>query len=511
MLDLTGASLLTFLIREIRYVAAQHPRFKDSNGEALVAYSNLISFSDVKIQVSNLSAQGTRLSPDNYLATQMGRITVAKLETKPGNFIEWAREMDPDNLVPPAGIYYYNVDSVDESSQVVDFTMQANMWYEGRKESAAGSYIYFNSNINPASVLFSEPNVACVRGQNSILLLSYVGNDTTLRTPTSPLLPLVDYWVQCEDEIVLIEKTRGGVELVPYPANFETVDLYIDGRRLRAGTEYFVQDGIIRMYDFTPIGVEVLAKGIRRMDPSVVGFVHEENKFDFVLTSGSTLVEDPTVYYLSRELHRADEIVRKSDGTLWFQKLAPPGALIEWEARVAHPLETVQATKMMVSKNLLPGADVAIGDRVVVGDQCAIKVSPVVCETYELYGSKENVSFELEVSSNDIITTSELAELLRVYFTVTGRDRLETCGVTIFEASKSYRGESKDASGTAARHMATVSVAASADWEFFRPLVTRVDWSDLITIDANTKLPGNPTVPARYRQFGAFVFVPSYS
>jgi len=508
LLDLTGAGLLTFLIREVRYVAAQHPRFKDNNGEALIAYSNLISVSDVKIQISNLNASGTRLSPDNFFATQMGRITVAKLENKNGHFVEWAREMDPENVLPEAGIYYLNVDAVDEKEQTVDFTKQSYKWYEGTTDSATGSFVQIHPSVDPTTISFSDPSVEFAPMQNQILLLSYVLPGTVLSEGARQLVPGVDYWVPREITKT-IWTTAGGTEYIPYPAGFENLDLYIDDRRLRPGTDYWIQSNGIRMSDMTPLGREVVARGIFHLDPAEVGFAHEENKLSFLIDADHTLVPAQSQYYLNRNYYDASNLVVTAD-SVWLRTLATPGSKIEWEARVAGPLETVQATKMMISKNILPGADVAIGDRVVVGDQCAIVVSPTVCETYELYGSKENISFDFEVSTNDIITTDELASMLRTYFTVTGRDRLESCGVTVFEGTKSYRGEAKDASGTAARHTSTVSISAAADWEFFKPLVTRVDWSDL-DVMVNTSLPGNPSVQGRYRQFGAFVFVPSYS
>jgi hypothetical protein len=507
-MDLTGAGLLTFLIREIRYIAAQHPRFKDNNGEALVAYSNLISFSDVKIQVSNLSSSGTRLSPDNFFATQMGRMTVAKIETKPGHFIEWAREMDPNNVLPEPGIYYYNVDAVDEKEQTVSFTSQAYKWYQGEKEFAEGSFISVSPDIDTAGIVFSDPSVKFVPMLAKIQLLTYVAPDTTLSLGSRVLVPGEDYWVSCERTKV-IATTRGGTEFIPYPKGFERLDLFIDDRCLRQGSDYWIQSNGIRLGDLTPVGREVLARGPFREDPAVEGFVNPENKLDFAVDVNHELVKDQTVYYLNRVFHDASDLVITSD-SVWLRVLATPGTKIEWEARVAGPLDTVQATKMMTSRNILPGAEIAIGDRVVVGDQCAIVVAPETCETYEIYGSKENVSFELEVSTNDVITTSELAELLRTYFAVTGRDRLESAGITVFEVTKSYRGEQKDASGTSARHMATVSIQAAADWEFYKPLVTRMDWGDL-EVDTNSSLPGNPSVQGRYRQFGAFVFVPSYS
>jgi len=64
-------------------------------------------------------------------------------------------------------------------------------------------------------------------------------------------------------------------------------------------------------------------------------------------------------------------------------------------------------------KLILPGLRLAIGDNVVVGDQCAIIVSPTLTETYEVFGSKENLSFTLEVKQMTCKQLSDLSEMLK--------------------------------------------------------------------------------------------------
>src|SRR5208282_4650362 len=136
--------------------------------------------------------------------------------------------------------------------------------------------------------------------------------------------------------------------------------------------------------------------------------------------------------------------------------------------------------KELSQTDVAPGLWVAIGDRVEIGDQIAIIVSPTRTECYQVFGSKENLTFTLDVKANDLMTDSELSELIKAEWTYKNRDSMEADGITIFEISREQTGEARDASGTAANYVYSLNVTASCDWKGFVPLVNRVAHIDIV-------------------------------
>jgi hypothetical protein len=164
--------------------------------------------------------------------------------------------------------------------------------------------------------------------------------------------------------------------------------------------------------------------------------------------------------------------------------------------------------KMEMNKDLVPGLWVAIGDLVMKDDQAAIIVSPTWTETYEVFGSKENLTFALEVKSNDLSTASEISELIKHRLLVQARTNMEADGITIFEVGRDQQGEQRDPSGTALSYSYMLNVSASADWKTFIPLVTR-----LISFDVNSAphiagYPGKLNYSPRTKALGKFLFTP---
>jgi hypothetical protein len=167
---------------------------------------------------------------------------------------------------------------------------------------------------------------------------------------------------------------------------------------------------------------------------------------------------------------------------------------------------------MALNTNLIEGLSIAIGDQVVVGDQCAILVSPKVSEVYEIYGSKENVNFTIEVKANDRMTASEIAEMIKGSLLVRERDNMEANGLTIFEISKESINESRDSSGTAPTTTYSLSVSAAADWELYIPLVTRISQFNIDVQDTpQTDFLGKLSLPPRISVLGNIQFLPNYS
>jgi hypothetical protein len=159
----------------------------------------------------------------------------------------------------------------------------------------------------------------------------------------------------------------------------------------------------------------------------------------------------------------------------------------------------------------IPGMVLAIGDAVVKDDQCAILVNPDVTETYEVFGSKENLSFTLDCKSNDYQTSSDISELLKRELLVMRRQNMEADGITIFEATRDNQGEQRDPSGTAPRYTFSVTVSASADWKVFVPCVTRMASFEIQESFYLPDFQGKISMVPRMQALGAHVFIPSYA
>jgi hypothetical protein len=159
---------------------------------------------------------------------------------------------------------------------------------------------------------------------------------------------------------------------------------------------------------------------------------------------------------------------------------------------------------------VFPGLWLAFGDISVVGDQAAIIVSPSLTETYQVYGSKENLTFTLEIKSNDLQTSSDLAEMIKQHLLITSRKNVESDGLTIFEATRDFVGESRDLSGTASNYIYNVTVSASADWKLYKPLVTRLVSFEITNKPVTGNFAGNLQATPRVAAFGATMFIPSY-
>ena len=108
---------------------------------------------------------------------------------------------------------------------------------------------------------------------------------------------------------------------------------------------------------------------------------------------------------------------------------------------------------------------------------------------------------------------SEIAETIRGYLLVGGRDTMETAGISIFEVSKSSRTDSRDSSGTAPSTTYVLEVSAAADWEIHVPLVTRISQFSIDTSSEKAAIdfPGKLQAAPRLTAFGASQFLPYYS
>ena len=501
MIDLTGGLLASFILGELRPVLARHPRFRDNDGSALVQFSNLISYNDVSLTVSGLTSDGTVLSPDSFMCTAMGRACVAKLEGYNGSFIEWIRETD---LTAAAGIYYLAVTAVNQETREVQAVMETYRWLEGSIAEGYGSRCYLAGGIPASVVVPVDSTVDYVQRQFCIEILSYVENLALRRTDTNVVLtPGVDYWLEMPETRLLVVADGGKQEGIPVPEDCVSFRLLEDGNELRRDVDWMWDgDSAIKLPAWTTAGASIYIDGTFRKTPSGSNYIHGENFLNASLAEGEELVAGQATYSLVRGEY-LDDLAWTSDGRACFKHLLAEGDRATWEIRIRKPQETITFKKMAVNPGFLPGLEVAVGDLVEVGDQLALIVFPSRCEVYEVYGGKEGVTFDLAIKSNDMLTSSELGGLVRTYLAVGGRDRLESCGLTINRILTSYQGSQRDNSGTSASHTITLSVSAQADWEVHKPLVNRVDAIDL---DFSPAL----KVMAQVSAAGATRFVPAY-
>ena len=324
---------------------------------------------------------------------------------------------------------------------------------------------------------------------------------------------MVDFWYLRESSNVITDSTFFGEQFLSIPVAGWTSMVITDqdGYELREGIDYTVLDtNIIQTSTWTPEDSKLTGNFTVKTDPSSIWAVHPENQVSIPLIPGNSPTQ--TILYSSVQNRSNASDFATVNGVTWLSALLITGEKYYWESRVDLGQAQYNAKKMEVNQNLIPGLSIAIGDQVVIGDQCAILVSPHVSEVYEIYGSKENVSFTIEIKANDRLTASEISEMIKGSLLVRERNNMEANGLTIFEITREANYESRDQSGTAPTTTYSMSVSAAADWELYIPLVSRisqfeVDMSDTPQTDYLSKLIMAP----RLKILGASQFLPNYS
>jgi hypothetical protein len=379
------------------------------------------------------------------------------------------------------------------------------------------------------------------------------------------LVPLTDYWFQRVQEAVIIPTTVSGAQLANIPSPYVSVTLTDQsGYVLRQGLDYTFQ-GLqwVQLSAYTPAGSTITANMVVKLNPYNTIATAPENILQVALQPTETLA--PGQVFIHTPAGTFTNPIVNADGTLTIPQLLQPGDWLRWEVRVDSGQMKAVAKKWEISNlvqvdpntiqygkpdkegniqpvptkwvqsadpsslagvvqisagdplivngqqvSILPGLRLAIGDNVVVGDQCAIIVSPNLTETYEVFGSKENLSFTLEVKANDLQTASDLSEMLKRELLVMRRENTEADGLTIFEVTRSFVGTARDASATAPSYVYTVSVTASADWKVYIPLVTRLTNLEIVEVAAQTDFLGKLQMAPRMKALGSEIFIPSY-
>jgi len=535
MLDLTGANLTAYLLRIIRDVASRHPRYREGLGEVTFQTGtartpvNLIQFGDVQIIIKDITSAGNRLSPDYFMCTQHGRAILAKVADKEGLFVEFVREVDPGNTLLDPGVYYLNVDSVDEETRELVLTVQKYKWREGHVSNAPGSYVYYRAGLDGTVMVpsdaspFSPPLAINYQSFPTYTLLYTPINSlvvTNSRT-SQALVPNVDFWVARQMSKVVCQSTAGGQEIVSVPTNVVTLTFQNqDGFTLRYGTDYTFYNGraFIQLSAATPAGDTISAVGLFDEDPTPpFASVGPENFLSYTLQPNETIT--PGQVFVRTSVGDEFNVIALPDSRLVFPTLLGPGQYANWEIRINTPLPDEKgvlrpqvqrpARKMEMNKDLIPGLWLALGDLAVRDDQVAVVVAPSFTETYEVFGSKENIDFVLEIKSNDLMTSSELSEMIKHWLCVQGRTNMEADGITVFECRRTHRGAQRDASGLNPTYSYELGVSAMADWKEFIPLVTRVvDFDVTPNVTGINPYPPKVSFAPRIQAYGIFQFTP---
>lgn len=418
--------------------------------------------------------------------------------------------------------------------------------------------------------VFSGTTAVQFKGFNQSLgsfayLLSPVTNLSVLQSGT-PLVPFTDYWYQRPLTTVICQTTLGGSEILSIPNPYISINFTDqNGYVLRPNSDYtFYANGFIKLASYSPPGSTIYANAIVQADPSQVVGTNSENIFQIGLQPGENLAADQV--FIQSTAGNFNNVPVNTDGTITLPTLLQPGECATWEARIETPQVKLRAKKWELNsmtivdpttityakpnatgdlqaitnawvqsadptelkgvvqtsagtaalangaeQYFLPGLQCAIGDQVVVGDQVAILVSPTATETYEVYGSKENLTFNLEVKANDLQTASDLSEMLKQQMLIMGRENAEADGLTIFEVTRSFQGQARDLSGTAPAYVYTIGVTASADWKVFVPKITRLVKYEIINNPVESNFQGKIQMVNRVAVFGSTQFVTSYA
>lgn len=508
-------ALASYMLRVTKNVVIRNPRFRRSVGDVSFSSGTQISFGDLQVLVRDINTDGTRLSFDYFMSTMTGRAILTQVADKDGAFVEYVTETDVTNATPVPGVYYFNVDKVDERTRDVDLTIETYKWYEGRIRNAQGTKIGFRSGIDATTLTVIDTGSATLptvqQALGYIYLLSNVSGLSIKDAGGNLLTPVTDYWIEAIQTTVVLSPTIFGTQSATIPPGFLTVSLVDqDDFVLRLNQDYiYLNDNTVQLSSWTAAGSTISVRGAVALDPSVLSNIHNaENSLGITLLPGEKLV--PGQIFISTQDADNIQITANADGTITLPAPLPPGGWCNYEVRVLVGQSKATAKKNAVNKNLVPGLRIAIGDLVVEEDQVAIVVSPYETETYHVFGGKPGVNFTLDVKANDPTTADELSKMLLQELLIDRADAIQSDGLTIYEASSSIGGTVRDDSGTAPTYTISLSFSAAADWRVFKPLVTRITNFNVTTTPYLSPFGGNLRPTPRYSCLQMEGFLPNY-
>lgn len=483
--DWTGTAVENYILREIREYVSRHPRFQENGGSVKGPYSIIDPSKDVQIVLSDSSANGDRMSPDYFICTEMGRAVLGKTEGHHGTFLEFVQETDPSMIKPDAGMYYMKVVSKSEDTQTFDVLVQHIEWVERRVSPGKGSIVHLDPRFSDSDV--HPVNLATEFRKNGtrLFILSY---DTNLQLVVggTTLVPNVDYWYQEYRTIEVVSPSSGQRVVLndtPLYRN-DVVVVDTDEFTLRPGIDYvWERDG---NSFYLPRGsyatFPLTVTGYFRSDPTTSTYIDEENYLGVTVTPGITTIPPETNYFINGDKYTVADTVQLPNGRLYTRNLLDIGDTLQGSVRFVVGETTVTMEKMTLDRTVIDGLVLGVGDRVAVDDELVIIVYPDICETYEVYGSKDGMSMKIDVKTNDIMTSNEITEMIKHYLLIHARDRMEGSGVTIFEASRSNSRTPRDPTNQTMNAVCTLTLSLMVDWEVKRPLITRVETIELSEI-----------------------------
>jgi hypothetical protein len=113
----------------------------------------------------------------------------------------------------------------------------------------------------------------------------------------------------------------------------------------------------------------------------------------------------------------------------------------------------------------------AFGKRARVGDKLAVVVYPDRVDAANAYGGRFDVTFELDVVSQDTNQVEEIADLVTMYLWGEKRPILSDEGIEITNVSLGGESEEPyDETGDLNYYISSLTVEIQADWEIHLPL-----------------------------------------
>jgi len=167
-----------------------------------------------------------------------------------------------------------------------------------------------------------------------------------------------------------------------------------------------------------------------------------------------------------------DYKVNYEDGAITFIKTFSPNVVINGDYRYA--VKTIGPIKFQWNQadfTTLPGVVLAFGKRAVKGDKVAVVVYPDRVDAANAYGGKWEVTFELNVISQDPIQMEEITDFAIMSMWGVKKPLLEYEGLEIMDISMGGEVEEQyDETADLMYYNSSISLQMRADWEIHIPL-----------------------------------------
>lgn len=168
----------------------------------------------------------------------------------------------------------------------------------------------------------------------------------------------------------------------------------------------------------------------------------------------------------------ADYSVDYKTGAITLSVRAQPQSLLTADYR--YPAASIGPKDFYWNQSdssTLPGVILAFGKRAQVGDKVAIVVYEDRVEAAKAYGGKFEVTFDLDVLSQDPAQMEEIADLLVMTLWAEKKENLATEGIEVVDISMGGEAEETyDETGDTYYYNASISLQLRADWELHVPV-----------------------------------------